>query len=150
MIDLLKVLMISGKRYDVPKGVLYVNAKRENIAGEIKSVLSTGYTFSISLSKIALIDKSKTTINSGTINNMTTPLIISTITNVEIEGNNLFFWWSNNHKITTEEAKTFKVDKILSKKGFENIKYVYGSITYIDGKNKKVVSFLCSIIFPCL
>ncbi|MGH4122073.1 MAG: hypothetical protein ACREV6_03960 [Clostridium sp.] len=132
-----KSINVAGKRYDSEKGVLYVNAKRENTAGEIKSVLTTGYTFSISLSKIALTDKAKTTVNSGTINNMASPLIISTITNAEIEGSNLFFWWSNNHKITPEEAKTFKTSEILFKKGFENIKYVYGSITYKEDKKNK-------------
>jgi len=137
-----KSIKVAGKRFDAQKGVLYVTASRENVAGEIKSVLSTGYTFSISFSKIALTDKSKTTVNSGTISNIATPLIISTISNVEIEGSNLFFWWSNNHKITTEEAKTFKTDKILSKKEFQNIKYVYGSITITDGKKNKKVSFV--------
>ena len=135
-----KSINISGKRYDVQKGVLYVTAKRENIAGEIKSVLSTGYTFSISFSKVALTDSGKTTVNRGHINNMATPLIISTITNVEIEGSNLFFWFSNNHKITPEEAKTFKTREILFQKGSENIKYVYGSITFKDGKKNKSVS----------
>lgn len=133
-------ISVAGKRYDAQKGVLYVTAKRENVAGEIKSVLSTGYTFSISFSKISLTDKAKTSVSSGTINNMGTPLIISTITNVEIEGSNLFFWFSNNHKITPEEAKTFKTSEILSKKGFDNIKYVYGSISFKDDKKKKSVS----------
>ena len=135
-----KSINISGKRFDSQKRALYVTAKRENIAGEIKSVISTDYTFSISFSKIALTDRAKTTVNSGTINNMASPLIISTITNVEIEGSNLLFWWSNNHKITPEEANTFKASKILSKKGFENIKYVYGSITAKDGKKNNEVS----------
>jgi len=137
-----KGLNVAGKRYDAQKGVLYVTAKRENIAGEIKSVLSTGYTFAISLSQISLTDKSKTTVDSATINNMTNPIIISTIENMEIEGSNLFFWFSNNHKITAQEAKTFKTDKILSSKGFENIKYVYGSITYKDKKKNKNLSFV--------
>ena len=135
-----KNISISGKRFDVPKGVLYVNAKRENKAGEIKSVLSTGYTFSISFTQIALTDQTKTTVSSGTINNVASPLIISTIANVEIEGSNLFFWFSNNHKITTEEAKTFKTDKIVFSKNSENIKYVYGSVKYTNGKKNKSVS----------
>lgn len=139
-----KNIKIPGKRYDAQKGVLYVNAERENIAGEVKSVLLTGYTFSISLDKIALIDKSTTTVTSGTINNITSPLIIATIANVEIESNNMLFWWTSNHKITTEEAKTFKTDKIVSEKGFQNIKNVYGSITYIDGKKKKSGSVVAS------
>lgn len=135
-----KSISISGKRFDTAKGVLYVNAKRENKAGEIKSVLSTGYTFSISFTQIALTDQAKTNVSSGVIENMGTPLIISTITNGEIEGSNLFFWFSNNHKITTEEAKTFKTDKIVSSKSSENIKYVYGSITSKNDKKNKSAS----------
>ena len=137
-----KSIKIAGKRFDAQKGVLYVAAKRENIAGEIKLGLTTNYTFPISLSKISLLNGAKTNVDSGTINNVTNTVILSTITNAEIEGSNLLFWFSNNHKITTEEAKTFKSKEILSKKGFENIKYVYGSITYINGKKNKNVSFV--------
>jgi len=135
---------ISSKKYDSQKGTLSITAKRENTAGEIKSVLSTNYTFSISLSKVSLLYGSKAIVDSGTINKVPQDVIISTITNNEIEGSNLFFWWSNNHKITTDEAKTFKVNEILSKKGSENINYVYGSITYMDKKSKenKNVSFI--------
>ncbi|MCB2294408.1 hypothetical protein LGK95_12900 [Clostridium algoriphilum] len=132
-----KSIKISSKKFDAQKGTLTVIAKRENAAGEIKSTLSSNYVFSISLSKISLLNGSKTTVDSGSINNVITKTIIPTITNAEIEGSNLFFWWSNNHKITTEEAKTFKTSDILSKKGYENIKYVYGSITSIDGKSNE-------------
>ena len=132
-----KSISISSKKFDAQKGTLNVTAKRENIAGEIKLALSTYYTFSISFSKISLLDGSKTVIESGKISDLTSPLIISTIANSEIEGSNLLFWWSNNHKITTEEAKSFKTSKILFKKGFENIKYVYGSITSTNVKENK-------------
>lgn len=135
--DFTKSINISGKTFDAQKGTLNVTAKRENIAGEIKSVLSTNYTFSISLSDISLLNGSKTIVDSGTINNMSESLIIPSITNGEIEGSNLLFWWSNNHKVTTEEAKTFKTDKTISTKGFQNIKYVYGNITYKDDKKNK-------------
>ena len=42
--------------------------------------------------------------------------------------------------ITVEEAKSFKVKEILSKKGLQNVKYVYGNINYMDGKNEKATS----------
>ena len=132
-----KSIKIADKRFDAQKEILNVTAKRENIAGEIKSVLSTNYTFSISFSNIALLNGSKTTVDSGTINNVSTNKIISTIANGEIKGSNLFFWWANNHKITTKEAKTFKTSEILSKKGSKDTEYVYGSITYIDEKKNK-------------
>jgi len=134
--DFTKNINIEGKTFNAKKGTLNITAKRENISGEIKSVLSTNYTFTISLSNIALINASKTTIDSALINNIPQSLIIPSITNGEIEGSNLLFWWSNNHKITQEEAKTFKADKTLSTKGLKNIKYVYGNITYKNNKSK--------------
>lgn len=137
-----KSIKIVGKKFDEEKGTLSVTAKRENTAGEIKLALATYYTFSISFSEIALLNGAKTVIESGKINDITNSTIISTITNAEIEGSNQLFWWSNNHKITTEEAKSFKSNKILFKKSFENIKYVYGSINSVDGKNNKSVSFV--------
>lgn len=139
-----KSINISDKKFDVQNGTLIVNAKRESIVGEIKLVLSTNYTFSISFANISFLNRSKTTVDSGTINNVPTEIIVPSITNAEIEGSNLFFWWSNNHKITAKEAKTFKSNEILSKKGLDNIKYVYGSITYKDEKKNenKNVSFV--------
>lgn len=134
--DFTKNINISGKTFNAKKGTLNITAKRENISGEIKSVLSTNYTFSISLSDISLINASKTTIDNALINNIPEALIIPSITNGEIEGSNLLFWWSNNHKVTQEEAKTFKADKTLSTKGLKNIKYVYGNITYKNNKSK--------------
>lgn len=137
-----KNISIAGKRLDMKDGVLYVTAKRKNVAGQINSVLSTGYTLPISFSKISLLKGAKTTVDSGTINDVSKELILSTLINAEIEGSNFLFWFSNNHKITTEEANTFKTGEILSQKGFENIKYVYGSINYKDGKNDKNIAFI--------
>ena len=76
------------------------------------------------------------------INNVSTAFIISTITGGEIEGSNILFWFSNNHKITPEEASTFKLDKVVSKTGFENIKYVYGSISFVEKKKSKSAKFV--------
>ncbi|MCB2342224.1 hypothetical protein [Clostridium estertheticum] len=141
-----KNINISGKTFNEKKGTLNLIAKRENIAGEIKSVLSTNYTFSISLSDISLLNGSETTVDSAVISNIPESLIIPSITNGEIEGSNLLFWWSNNHKVTGEEAKTFKTDKTLSTKGLKNIKYVYGNITYKDDKNNKSKDRSVSIV----
>lgn len=139
-----KKIEVESKKFDAKKGTLTVTAKRDNISGKIKTELSKNYIFSISLNNISLSNASKTKVDSGSISNMSTEEIIPTITNAEIEGSNLFFWWSNDHKITTEEGKTFKKNKILSKKGYENIKYVYGGITSINEKDntKKNISFV--------
>jgi hypothetical protein len=137
-----KSINVSGKKFDAQKGTLNVTAKRENLAGEIKTALSTNYTFKISYTEVSLLSKSKTTVDSGKINNVSTAFIISTITGGEIEGSNILFWFSNNHKITAEEASTFKLDKVVSKTGYENIKYVYGSISFEEKKKSKSAKFV--------
>lgn len=137
-----KSITIGDKKFDAQKGTLTVNVKRENNAGEIKSVLSTDYIFSLSFNKIELSKKSKTIVDSVTIEDMSKDFIVATITNVEIEGGNMFFWFSDNHKITPSEAKTLKIDKITYKKGLMNVRYVYGSITYTDSKKEKSISFV--------
>ncbi|MBC8060939.1 MAG: hypothetical protein H7Y18_09755 [Clostridiaceae bacterium] len=137
-----KSINISDKKFDVQNTTLNVTAKRENVAGEIKTTLLTDYNFSVSFNKITLLKKSKTTVSSASVNEISNDLTIASMANVEIEGGNVFFWFSDNHKITTEEAKTFNTVEILSKQGFKNIKYVYGNITYMDGKKTKKVSIV--------
>lgn len=137
-----KSINISDKNFDGQNGVLTVTTKRGNVAGEIKSTLSTDYTFQLSLSKISLLKKLKTTALTATVNNITNEFILSTITNAEIEGANFLFWFPDNHKITAEDTKTFKTKEILSKKGFQNIKYVYGNINYMDKKKEKATSIV--------
>ena len=132
-----KNIKITNKKFNAQKNTLIVTANRQNSAGEIKSVLSTDYTFSMSFNKISFLNGSKSSVDSGTVNNISNEKIISTIENAEIQGSNLLFWWSNSHKITTQEAQTFKIDKTLSKKGSRNIRYVYGSINYTDKKNNE-------------
>lgn len=135
-----KNITVAAKKFDEQTGKLAVTAKRENTAGEIKSTLQTDYSFQLSLSKMTLINKSKTTVTSATVANMANDLIISTITSVAIEGANFLFWFPDNHVITSDEAKTFKLDEILSQKGLQNVKYVYGSITYMDANKPKTSS----------
>ena len=137
-----KSINISSKNFDAENGTLNVTAKRENVAGQIKATLSTNYTFKISYSQVSLLEKSKTTVDSGKINDLSTEVIISTITNAEIEGSNLLFWFSDNHKITAKEASSFKLKEVISKKGIENIKYVYGSINYLENKKSKEATFV--------
>jgi hypothetical protein len=139
-----KSINLGDKNFDAQSGKLTVTAKRENVAGEMKSTLSTDYTFSLTFSKIELLKKSKTTLDSVSIADMSKDFIVATISNIEIEGGNLFFLFSDNHKITAEEAKTFKTDKVLFKKGFQNVKYVFGSLTYIDGKKQKTISLVAT------
>jgi hypothetical protein len=137
-----KSINIADKKFDAQNKNLNVTVKKQNTAGEIKSILSTDYTFALSFDKINLLKKSKTTVDSVTIEDMPKDFIVSSIANAEIEGNNIFLWYSNNHKITTEEAKTFKTNKVLSTKGLNNVKYVYGSITYKEGNKAKTTSLV--------
>lgn len=139
-----KAINITDKKFDAQKGTLTVTAKRENNAGELKSLLSTDYTIAISINKIELTKKSKTTVDTVTIPDMSKDFITSTIANIEVEGGNTLFWFSDNHKITAAEAKTFKPDKVVSKKGLQNIRYVYGSITYTEAKKEKNLPFVAA------
>lgn len=138
-----KSFTIPDKKYDAQKGELLVSVKRENAAGELNSTLSTDYTFSLTLGKLELMKKSKTIVDSISIADMTRDFIVSTIANAEIEGDR-FFWKADNHKINADEAKTFKSDKILTKKGLQNVRYVYGNITYIEAKKEKKISFVAT------
>jgi hypothetical protein len=135
-----KSIALGEKKFDAQSRSLTVNVKRQNAAGEVKTVLSTDYTFTVGFDKIELLKKSKTTADSVTINDISKDYIGSTIVGAELEGNNAFLWFSDNHKITSEEAKTFKTTKTASKKGAENIKYVYGSLTYKDGSKTKTTN----------
>jgi hypothetical protein len=139
-----KNINIGDKKFDAQNKNLNVNVKKQNTAGEIKSILSTDYTFAVSFDKIDLLKKSKTAVDSVTIDDISKDFIVSNIVNAEIEGSNLFFWYSNNHKITSEEAKTFKITKIFSKKGMQNVKYVYGSITYKEGNKQKTTNLVAT------
>jgi hypothetical protein len=137
-----KSFNVTDKKFDAQNQNLTVTVKRQNTAGEVKSVLSSDYTFALSFSKVELLKKSKVTVDSVTIDDISKDFIVSTIVNAEIEGNNIFLWYSNDHKITAEEAKTFKTTKTSSKKGLENVKYVYGSITYKDGSKQKTTNIV--------
>jgi hypothetical protein len=86
------------------------------------------------------LKKSKTTVDSITISDISNDFIVSSIVNSEIEGSNTFLWFTDNHKITADEAKTFKISKQSSQKGLENVKYVFGTITYMDGNKQKTTS----------
>lgn len=135
-----KSIALGDKKFDAQTRSLTVNVKRQNTAGEVKTVLSTDYTFAVGFDKIELLKKSKTTADSVTIDDITKDYLLSTIVGAEIEGNNVFLWFSDNHKITAEEAKSFKTTKTASKKGAENVKYVYGSLTYKDGNKVKTTN----------
>jgi len=135
-----KSINISSKTFDAASKTLTATTSRENVAGVMKSTLLRDYTFSLSFSDLALLKKSKTTVSTATVAEIANETVIATIANVSIEGGNVLFWFPDNHKITEEEAKTFNIVEVLSKKGLNNIKYVYGTISYIDGKKTKSVS----------
>ena len=139
-----KSVNIGDKKFDAQNKNLNVSVKKQNTAGEIKSILSTDYTFALTFSKIELLKKSKTIVDSVTIDDISKDFIISSIVNAEIEGNNIFLWYSNDHKITSEEAKTFKTNKVFSKKGIQNVKYVYGTITYKEGNKQKTTAVVAT------
>lgn len=137
-----KSINIADKKFDPQSKNLNVTVKRQNTAGEVNSVLSTNYTYALAYDKIQLLKKSKTTADSVTIADISKDFIMSSIVKAKIEGSYQFLWFSDSHIITAEEAKTFKTSKISSQKGQENVKYVFGSITYSDGGKQKTTSIV--------
>lgn len=135
-----KSINVGDKRFDAQNGTINVSVKKQNEAGELKSTLSTDYTFAVSFTKVDLLKKTKPVVDGVTVNEISKDFIVSSIANREIESNNIFFWYSNSHKITPEEAKSFKTDKVASPKGLANAKYVYGSVTYKDGSKQKTTN----------
>jgi preprotein translocase subunit Sss1 len=139
-----KKVTITDKKFDAQNQNLVVTVKSENTAGELKTVLSTEYTFAVAVDKVQVVKKSKTTVDTVTVSELSKDFIVSTITGREIEGNYLFYLFSSNHKITSEEAKTYKTTKVLFKKGLENVKYVYGSISYTENKKLKTTNMVAT------
>lgn len=135
-----KSMDITDKSFDAQSRALNVTVKRQNTAGEVMLVLSTDYSYELSFDKTKLLKKSKTTADNVTISDVSKDYIISSIVNAKIEGANVFLWFSDNHVITADEAKTFKTIKVASPKGIENAKYVFGTITYKDGSNTKTTN----------
>lgn len=132
-----KSMEITDKNFDAQSRTLNLTVKRQNTAGAVKLVLSTDYSYELSFNNIKLLIKSKTTADNITISDVSKDYIISSIVNAKIEGANVFLWFSDNHVITADEAKTFKTSKVASPKGIENAKYAFGTITYKDGSNTK-------------
>lgn len=132
-----KSMKVSEKSLDESNGELQVTLTRDNAAGALKSTLSADYVFSVSLRDIKLESSSKSRVEGVSVTNITKEQVRSLLIGAEIEGKNEFFWWSDNHKIQQSEAKTFEMDEALSKKGYDNIKYVYGKITYKDEEENK-------------
>lgn len=135
-----KSIDIADKKFEAQSKNLSVTVKRQNSAGEVKSVLSTDYTYALSFDKIQLIKKSKTTAESVTISDVSKDVVAASLVNAQIEGSYQFLWFSDKHTITADEAKTFKTTKVSSKKGMENVKIVTGTITYNDGGKQKTSS----------
>lgn len=132
-----KSMEIVTKNYDSKKNAIFVSVKRENTAGYLSLSLTTEYVLTSELTGTAITSISKTTVANANAKNMDASFIKSTISGVEAEGGSVFYLFSSNHKITAGETDTFSLDTILSKDNFQNVKYVYGNITYT--KNKKSV-----------
>ncbi|ERI89737.1 hypothetical protein HMPREF1982_04428 [Clostridiales bacterium oral taxon 876 str. F0540] len=135
-----KSVEIADKKFDAQSKNLSVTVKRQNIAGEVKTLLSTDYTYVLSFDKVQLLKKSKTTAESVTISDVSKDAVAASLVNAQIEGSYQFLWFSDKHTITADEAKTFKTNKVTTKKGMENVKIVTGTITYNDGGKQKTSS----------
>ncbi|WP_163193821.1 hypothetical protein [Clostridium thermarum] len=132
-------MTIQSKELDDSKKKLTVTLKRENTAGMLNSTLAATYVFNVSLKGLTYVSNSKSTVEDLSVTALSRDAIAASLSGAEVEGRSDFFWWSDNHKLTETEANTFKLDEILSKTGYKNINYVYGSLTY-DNETVSVVA----------
>lgn len=131
---------IQSKSLDDTKKKLNVSLKRSSKAGVLSAALSADYTFKASLKALTLENNTKSVVDEVSVNSLSKDGVAASLSNVEMEGRSDFFWWSYNHKLTESEAKTFKLDEIITRAGYKNINYVYGEITYAEGNRDKTVS----------
>ncbi|MDP4088629.1 MAG: hypothetical protein Q8930_05065 [Bacillota bacterium] len=143
-----KSFKVTDKSFDEGAKQLKVSVRRENAAGVINSTLTTAYTLNVSLKGMTLDSSGKSKVEAVTVTDISNDSIAAMLVGANMKMGSYFFWGDSTHKITADEAKTFKLDKALSKKDVQNARYVYGNITYMDGKKAKgtsiVVIFLVS------
>jgi hypothetical protein len=137
-----KSMKIQAKSLNDSKSKLNISIRKENAAGMLNTTLTGNYVFNVSLKSITYISNSQTKVEEVTVGDLSRDMIIASLNGAQMEGRSDVFWWSNNHQITQQEAQSFKQDETLSKAGFKNIKYAYGTITYQDNNNKKTVDMV--------
>ena len=108
----------------------------------LKTILTGEYVFNVSLTNVSYSSSTKSKVEEVSVSDLTRDMIVASLSGAEIEGRRGVFWWDNNHKLTKDEAKTYQEDEILSKAGYQNIKYAYGKITYDDDGDQKTVDMV--------
>ena len=137
-----KSMKITDKNYDQDKKVLNVTVKRENSAGIINSTLTTNYSLNVSFKALVFGSASKSKVESVTVSDISRDNVAAMLVGAEMKMGSQFLWWSESHTITADEAKTLKINKSLSRKNAQNTRYVYGDISYQDGKKAKTASIV--------
>lgn len=137
-----KSTSIQSKALSDNKNQLYVSIKKENLAGMLKTVLTGEYVFNVSLKEVSFNSNTKSKVEEVAVSQLTRDMIVASLSGAEIEGRRGVFWWDNNHRLTEDEARSYQEDEILSKVGYENIKYAYGKITYDDDGDQKTVDMV--------
>jgi len=137
-----KSTTIQSKELNDDKTQLSVSIKKENVSGMLKTILTGEYVFNVSLTNVSYSSSTKSKVEEVSVSDLTRDMIVASLSGAEIEGRRGVFWWDNNHKLTKDEAKTYQEDEILSKAGYQNIKYAYGKITYDDDGDQKTVDMV--------
>lgn len=130
---------IQSKNLEDNKKKLNISLKTNSKAGVLNVKLAADYTFDVTLRDLQLESNTKPTVDGVTVNSPSKEKVAASLAGVEMEGRSDFFWWSDNHKITENEANSFKLDEVLTKTGYQNTNYVYGKLTYNDGDGDKTV-----------
>lgn len=137
-----KSTSIQSKALSDNKNQLYVSVKKENVAGMLNTTLTGDYVFNVSLNQVNYNSNTESRVEEVSVGELTRDMIVSSLAGAVIEGRRGAFWWDNNHEITEGEAKSYEEDEILSKVGYQNIKYVYGKLTYDDDGDQKTVDMV--------
>lgn len=137
-----KSMKVTEKNFDGAKKLLSVSVRRENAAGVINSTLTTNYSLSVSMNGMVLSSNSKSKVEAVTVADISKDSIAPMFVGAEMKMGSQFLWWSESHTITADEAKTLKISKIVTRKDVQNARYVYGDISYKDGKKVKTASIV--------
>lgn len=137
-----KSMKVTEKNFDEAKKLLSVSVRRENAAGVINSTLTTNYSLSVSMNGMVLSSNSKSKVEAVTVADISKDSIAPMLVGAEMKMGSQFLWWSESHTITADEAKTLKISKIVTRKDVQNARYVYGDISYKDGKKVKTASIV--------
>lgn len=117
-----------------------VFTSRNLVMGVLSAVITKNYVYRYTFSNITLVSEDKASVSSASLQDINKKLVADSIANKNVDmGEGFLSLWTDNHELSKNEAESFTLDEVLSKKNSPDTKYVYGKITYDDGGNDNIV-----------